>query len=441
MPDSIIEIGNRAFSSCKSLERINISPSVTVIGDKAFQYCKSLSVICIPPSVLEIGSRTFCGCLSLTNIYLPNSIEKIGSLVFGKRKNSNGRTWENLGAKYEWCEKLAGIMIPIGYKNYYEALLPEYKDKLVEYGDYDNLCAEVTEEDLANAWTDVFGVKYSIDGKRLLKAPNHLTVYNIKKGTIVICNRAFSYCTFLKQIFIPDSVTQIGSEAFEDCSSFREITIPNSVKKIGVNPFVRCEQLETLICNSNYFVFKEGAFYTSDYKILISYINKDCSFTIPDSVIKVGDEAFSFCESLQQINIPGSVIQIGNDAFSFCESLQQITIPDSVKQIGTRAFYGCGCLDEIVISQSVKQIRNNTFSWCTSLQQITIPDSVMQLEDEAFEGCKFLKQITIPDSVKQISLKAFNNCESLTHIIIPIGTKSKFAKMLPKYKDMLVEHL
>ena len=98
---------------------------------------------------------------------------------------------------------------------------------------------EVTKEDLENAVMDEFGVKYSKDWKRLLKAPMSLSgKYSIRKGVKVIGNLAFGDCKFLTNINIPNSVTTIGNSAFGGCRSLTSITIPSSVVTIIGNPFL-----------------------------------------------------------------------------------------------------------------------------------------------------------------------------------------------------------
>ena len=247
---------------------------------------------------------------------------------------------------------------------------------------------EVTEEDLENAVEDEFGVKYSKDWKRLLKAPSGLKgEYSIRKGVKVIGNRTFERCDSLTSINIPNSVTNIGDEAFYGCKSLTSINIPNSVTNIGDSAFVRCSSLT--------------------------------SINIPNSVTNIGDRAFAGCSSLTSINIPNSVTNIEDYAFLGCESLTSIYIPNSVTNIGSGAFSGCGSLTSINIPDSVTNIGDDAFGRCGSLTSINIPDSVTNIGDDAFYECEYLKSINIPDSVTNIGRRAFWGCESLKSINIP----------------------
>lgn len=197
---------------------------------------------------------------------------------------------------------------------------------------------DVTDEDRQNAVEDEFGVSYSADGIRLIKAPSDLVSYQIKEGTKVICDSAFRGCNYLENIYIPNSVTHIGDFAFSGCKALQGIHIPNSITYIGRNPFCNCPRLR-LTSDSPHFKVINGLLISSD-GTLISCLSKDIHIHIPNSVTQIGDGAFSWCEALQSINIPNSVTQIGDGAFGLCRSLQNIDIPDSVTQIGKNAFGG-----------------------------------------------------------------------------------------------------
>ena len=201
----------------------------------------------------------------------------------------------------------------------------------------ENLSTEVTKEDLENAWTDEYGVKYSADRKRLLKAPEELEYYTIREGTKVICNNAFSgdseYVYFrLKKINIPNSVKKIGSTAFRYCRDLTIINIPKSVSEIGNSTFYGCSGLVSITIPNTVTSIGYRAFW-------------DCSglgsVTIPNSVTSIGDDAFYGCSGLTSVDIPNSVTSIGKGAFSNCSDLTSITIPNSVTSIGREAFHGC----------------------------------------------------------------------------------------------------
>ena len=169
---------------------------------------------------------------------------------------------------------------------------------------------EVTEENLKNAVEDEYGVKYSKDWKRVLKAPSRLTGrYSIRKGAKVIGKGAFFKCISLTSINIPGSVTSIGEFAFLNCNSLTSIKIPEGVATIGGAAFRNCKSLPSVI--------------------------------IPKTVTTIGKFAFADCNTLVNIIIPNSVVNIERGVFFNCKSLTNIDIPKSVRNIGISAFALC----------------------------------------------------------------------------------------------------
>ncbi len=176
---------------------------------------------------------------------------------------------------------------------------------------------EVTDEDLENAVKDEFGVKYSKDWKRLLRKPKSLRgKYSIRKGVKVIGNGAFGMCESLTNINIPNSVTTIGDWAFRACKSLTSINIPNSVTTIGDWAFRACKSLTSItipnsvviiignpfygwhgILNneSKAFIYEDHVLFNKNKTTLIAYRAKETNYTIPNSVITIGEGAFSGC--------------------------------------------------------------------------------------------------------------------------------------------------
>ena len=254
----------------------------------------------------------------------------------------------------------------------------------------EDLSTEPTEEELKEAFVDEWGVKYSKDGRKLLKVPGELSgAYSVKEGTRIICNSAFWYCLSLSEIVIPNSVTSIGDLAFSFCSSLAEVVIPNSVVCINGNPFWYWNG--KLECLSPSFVYENNILFNKDKSRIISFRNQNLtSYVIPNNVTRIGDRAFSFCSSLAEVVIPNSVTRIGDSAFESCSSLAEVVIPNSVTRIGDSAFESCSSLAEVVIPNSVTRIGDSAFEGCSSLAEVIIPDSITGIGDRAFSFCSSL---------------------------------------------------
>ena len=271
----------------------------------------------------------------------------------------------------------------------------------------EDLSTKVTWEELKEAFTDEWGVEYSKDRRKLLKAPQGLNgTYSIRKGTKIICDWAFGWSKFigrcsLTSLVIPDGVTSIGDYAFSGCRSLSSVVIPDSVTSIGDWAFNGCKSLADIVIPSS--VTSIGDYAFEGCSALTSIV-------IPNGVTSIGDCAFANCSSLTDIVIPDGVTGIGKFAFDGCSSLSSLVIPDSVSCIGGSAFKNCSSLSSLVIPDSVTSIGNYAFAYCKSLTDIVIPNSITSIGDNAFEGCFSLSNIVIPDSVTCIGKRAFIFC-------------------------------
>ena len=274
----------------------------------------------------------------------------------------------------------------------------------------EDLSTETTEEELKEAFVDGRGVKYSKDGRKLLDVSlNFRGVYSVKEGTKIICDMAFNLCSSLAEVVIPNSVTSIGDRAFSGCRSLAEVVIPNSVVCINGNPFF--DWNGKLECLSPSFVYEDNILFNQDKSRIISFRNqKLTSYVIPASVTRIGEFAFSRCESLTKVVIPDSVTNIGKRAFANCCSLTEVVIPNSVTNIGKGAFHKCESLIEVVIPNSVTSIGDRTFCGCSSLTEVVIPNSVTSIGGFAFHKCESLTEVVIPDSVVCINGNPFKDC-------------------------------
>ena len=333
----------------------------------------------------------------------------------------------------------------------------------------EDLSTKATEEERKEALVDEWGVKYSKDGRKLLKAPYELNgTYSIKEGTQIICDSAFDHCSALRSVVIPDGVTFIGDYAFMGCKSLRSVVIPDSVTSIGVCAFENCKSLTDIVIPNSVTSIGNGAFFgCSSLRSLVIpnsvtslgfgafAFSSLSSIIIPDSVTSIGDEAFNFCKSLKSLEISSSITSIGNGTFGYCSSLTDIVLPSSVTSIGKRAFDGCSSLRSLVIPASVTSIGDRAFCGCSSLKYISIPKSVIDLNGNPFAEWKGkleclspnfvyeddilfnkdksriisfrnqnIKSYIIPSSVTSIGDHAFSCCDSLSEIVIPSSVTS-----------------
>ena len=272
-----------------------------------------------------------------------------------------------------------------------------------------------------------------------IEIPATTTIDGIVYDVTSIGNGAFSGCSSLTSVTLPNSVTSIGYFAFSGCSSLTSITLPNSVTSIGYYAFYECSSLTSITIPNSVTSIDNGAFsgcsslpvvdnlrYADTY--LVEAVDKSLNtYTIKAGTKWIGNSAFSNCNALTSITIPNSVTRIGVTAFD-CPSLTSLIIPNSVISIGEAAFY-CPALTSIVVESGntiydsrdncnaiIETASNTLIAGC---QTTTIPNSVTSIGDYAFYYCSSITSITIPTSVTSIGEWSFSGCSGITSISIP----------------------
>ena len=188
-------------------------------------------------------------------------------------------------------------------------------------------------------------------------------------------------------------------DQFKNLSCYEEFEIQCTLT--GISKIDILKKIGYKINNYYFFVSNDGIFnwfdlngnYVKDPGILkeLKEEHIPSSITkcvIPDSVTRIGEYTFVYCELLKEVIIPNSVASIGDKAFYYCESLKEITIPDGVIYIGIDTFYYCKSLTSITIPNSVAHISYYAFFMCDALKEIVFKgkslDEVEELENYPF---------------------------------------------------------
>ena len=415
IPEGVTSIGEWAFYNCDSLESVVISEGVTTIGSEAFRSCSSLKSATIPATLNSIGSYAFSGCnISEFTISEDNtSFIYIDGVIYNKE-----------------VTKIVAVLDSVT-----ELVIPNTVTDISSAFSGNTNITKVTFEP---------GSVLKSIGSSAFSSCSSLKRVVIPEGVTTIGSSAFNSCSSLESVVISSSVTAIGSYAFSHCSSLKSVVIPEGVTSIGYYAFYECSSLESIEIPSSVTTIDGWAFHNCDSLE---------SVVIPEGVTTIGDYAFYHCSLLESVVIPGSVTTIGSSAFSYCSKLNitlseenksfifdngilydnpvtqiifanknisgDVEIFSGVTTIGSEAFFWCHSLESVVIPEGVTSIGNYAFCDCSSLESVVISSSVTSIGNYAFSSCSSLKSVVIPEGVTTIGSSAFYECSSLESIEIP----------------------
>ena len=226
-----------------------------------------------------------------------------------------------------------------------------------------------------------------------------------------------SFCDDLKNIELPDSVTDI-SFTISCCPKLDKVNIPKNVSRI-VYSFDNCSSLKEIT------VSPENANFSSDNG---SIYNKNKTELIRAASV----ESFEFSKTTKEI---------GNYAFDGCDKLLEIIVPSSVKKIGDNAFCDCTALKKAVILGCNSKLSPQAFRRCEKLEEVSLADCVTSIGSKAFEGCSALKKVILSPKIKTIAKDAFEGCSSMEEITLPRSFEAKAAGLFKQSPSIKVTYI
>lgn len=388
--NNVITIGEKAFYNCKGFNgKLTLGENLQTIRENAFYYTSFTGPLVIPDKLEEIGNSAFYGCSGLTQINL--SGVTLGNNAFREciGLKSLDIDCETIPQNcFYGCNNIESIKFGSNTKkilsnNFNNCLITELRipgsvTTLGSNGSVSSLpfngCVNLKSLIFENGEDPLeMGCYYSTSnrGQGMFYG---LNIEEITLGRNIIY-KAGSYG------FDRDPYNY-GYSAFYSLKYLSNLTITETVTEIHPYLFYYCEALKTITINN-------------------SHINR------------LGDNAFSYCTSLETLDLGQEVEIIENNVFNGCKGLKNIRIGERVETIGNGAFQGCNLLQSIDLGKNVKEIKNRCFSGCQSLTEIIIPSSVIKLGDRDYQS----GTITSSDVV-------FNNCTSLKRIVFEDGDET-----------------
>ena len=500
IPNSVTSIGSSAFSGCSALTSIKIPGSVTRIDGYAFSGCVSLKDLRIedgestlslvgygpdifrecPLETLYLGRNLssgtggpFCDIATLESVVIGNSVTRIDDYAFNGcislkyLRIEDGESTLSLGYGTSGDGWVIGLFRNCPLETLYLGRNLSY-----DHGPFSDI-ATLESIVIANNVTSIGGgafhgtawynnqpdgVVYA--GKLLYNYKGTMpanTSIAIEEGTKAICSGAFSGCSGLTNVVIPNSVTSIGNNAFEALNTVFEfaaeepavlgenvfssnavLAVPDEA--VGAYKAAWSDHAARIVGRSDAFVTVEveamdatsgimesigldkmasvakltvkGSINSYDVIMFRDKMSLLRELDLSDATVVASDKAF-YSGSCTDDN------SLGDNTFRGLSNLNLVKLPRGLNRIGACMFQGCRNLKSIENSDVVTSIGESAFSECESLEHLTLPDGLEAIEGWTFANCNRLKDIMLPPTVKRIGIYAFYWCCDLEVIRIP----------------------
>jgi hypothetical protein len=357
------------------LESIEFPESLEYIGGSQFLRCVNLREIVIPSNITFIGSNAFAGCVNLSKIsclaaVAPDASGAFGGSADGGSDKYTGRNTYNTGENR--------LYIPsngIGYDS------GDWLDPLCnaeKCGFTLSATLPEAETDIAETDPEVCRVLYDAG---YTASPDVVTKEEAEKitGSFTLFSRNTNIQSFNGfKYFI-----NVTSARFDYCSNLRSIALPPTMTSVGQNTLLNCAVLH--------------------------------SVELPEGIVSFGNNCFSGCSSLRSINLPKSLTSLAPRCFQNCFELAFIDIPDGITIIPEGCFRNCTGLLEISLPRNITAFEKDAFNGCKALESITLPEELISLGANSLLSVP-IKTLDLGDKITSIGSYALGSCFELSRI-------------------------
>lgn len=255
------------------------------------------------------------------------------------------------------------------------------------------------------------------------------------------CRRLSDKGTYIPRSADPDDLSHI--ESLLDCLTYFDVVKPGVcdefrydcveggvriLKYSGSQPEVAVRSeisgMPVVAIGSNAFSAEKGE---ADGAVFMG-IEK---LVLPDTVVSIGDEAFTGQSRLREIDLPPRLETLGVAAFRGTSALREVrlpkglnvisealfrdsgvervTLPEGITRIGEAAFRG-SAITSIEVPHGVTEMGEAVFLNCAQLESAHLPDTLERMTEGGFKGCARLRELTVPQTVAGLNAGSFSDC-------------------------------
>ena len=332
-----MELMDRPFTHSHCLETVTITHKMDVYGYLAFADCPKLTSFVFHDDIENLNEAwyMFSGCTALEEIRLPKKLKKIDRYMFDGCTNlkrlyiGDAITEIETGSVYGTALEELHI----------EAATPptqKVSEGLINNPPFDKFAYENATVYCPDA--KAYYSNYMWQRFKKYKLPEAFKYTEVEGGYSATYN-LFDY--------VKDPTTGIDyGELFRNAYPDGKLVVPDTYKG---KPVVE---------------IADNAFYYRLNNIRYTLQKNISEVVLPETIRKVGKEAFYYLTDIKKVNMPSSLIEIGEDAF-WSTGISEVILPDGLKTVGRNAFQYCNDLTKLVIPQSVESISGNAF-YCSS---------------------------------------------------------------------------